>query len=274
MFPRILPIARVTFLEALRQRFFGFLLVLALALTLGSLPLKAIDFGNQELKFLADLGFGVMLLLGSVLAVVLPAQLLYAELDNRTALTILAKPVGRAEFLLGKFLGAWAVLAVFAVAVAALLGVILALREPEVAARAARLDLAPPELSLGGLAAHALLQVLRLGVVAAMTLLVGALSRSFLFTVVVGAMAVLAGQLVWVAQEALGRPDQGALLTVALWVSTRFFPNLQSFNLGEALVLAPGTVEAGTVPALLVSGATYLALLLLLAWLAFRRREI
>ena len=274
MLSRILPIARVTFLEALRQRFFGFLLVLALALTLASIPLKAIDFGNQELKFLADLGFGVMLLLGSVLAVVLPAQLLYAELDNRTALTLLAKPVGRAEFLLGKFLGSWAVLAVFALAVAALIGLILAVREPEVAARAARLDLAPPELSLAGLAAHALLQVVRLGVVAAMTLMVGALSRTFLYTVVVGAMAVLAGQLVWVAQEALQRPDHGAALKAALWLSTRLFPNLQGFNLGEALTLAPGTVEAGTVPSLLLAGAAYLGLFLLLAWLAFRRREI
>jgi len=274
MLSRILPIARVTFLEALRQRFFGFLLVLALALTLGSIPLKAIDFGNQELKFLADLGFGVMLLFGSVLGVVLPAQLLYAELDNRTALTLLAKPVGRAEFLLGKFLGAWAVLAVFALAVAGLIGIILLVREPDVAARAARLELAPPELSLAGLAAHALLQVVRLGLVAALTLLVGALSRTFLYTVVVGAMAVLAGQLVWVAQEALQRPDQGALLKAGLWLSTRLFPNLQGFNIGEALTLAPGTVEAGTVPALLLAGAAYLAALLALGCLAFRRREI
>lgn len=271
---RILPIARITFLEALRQRFFGFLLVLALAMTLGSLPLKAIDFGNQELKFLADLGFGVTLLLGSVLAVVLPAQLLYAELDNRTALTLLAKPVGRSEFLLGKFLGAWAVLAVFALAVTALLAVILILREPEVAARAARLELAAPELSLPGLAAHALLQVVRLGVVAALTLLLGSLARTFLYTVVVGSMAVLAGQLVWVAQEALQEAGQTATMKTLLWASTRLFPNLQSFNIGEALVLAPGTVEAGTLPALLLSGLAYLAVLLLLACLAFRRREI
>jgi ABC-type transport system involved in multi-copper enzyme maturation permease subunit len=271
---RILPIARITFLEALRQRFFGFLLVLALAMTLGSLPLKAIDFGNQELKFLADLGFGVTLLLGSVLAVVLPAQLLYAELDNRTALTLLAKPVGRSEFLLGKFLGAWAVLAVFALAVTALLAVILMLREPEVAARAARLELAAPELSLPGLAAHALLQVVRLGVVAALTLLLGSLARTFLYTVVVGSMAVLAGQLVWIAQEALQEAGQTATMKTLLWASTRLFPNLQSFNIGEALVLAPGTIEAGTLPALLLSGLAYLAVLLLLACLAFRRREI
>lgn len=274
MLSRLLPLARVTFLEALRQRFFGFLLVLGVALALAALPLRAIDFGHGELKFLADLGFGVTLLFGSILAVVLPAQLLYAELDNRTALTLLAKPVGRAEFLLGKFLGAWAVLAVFALVITAVVGGILVLREPEVAARAARLNATPPELSLTGLASHAGLQVLRLGLVAALTLLVGALARTFLYTVVVGSLAVLAGQLVWIAQDALQRPETDGLLRAGLWVASRAFPNLQMFNLGETLVLAPSQTDAAMVLEPALAGLAYLALVLSLGCLAFRRREI
>jgi ABC-type transport system involved in multi-copper enzyme maturation permease subunit len=247
MLSRLFTLARVTFLEAVRQRFFGFLLVLGLALALAALPLRAIDFGSGELKFLADLGFGVTLLFGSILAVVLPAQLLYAELDNRTALTLLAKPVGRAEFLLGKFLGAWAVLAIFAVALTLLIGVLLLMREPDVAARAVRLNLDPPEVSPLGLLAHASLQILRLGVIAALTLLIGSLSRTFLYTVVVGSMAVLAGQLIWIAQDALQRPDTEGILWVGLWVASRVFPNLQMYNLGETLVLAPSSTDLAMV---------------------------
>lgn len=271
---RILTLARVTFLEAVRQRFFGFLLVLGVALALAALPLRAIDFGHGELKFLADLGFGVTLLFGSILGVVLPAQLLYAELDNRTALTLLAKPVGRGEFLLGKFLGAWAVLALFALALTAVVGVLLLAREPEVAARAARLNAEPPEVSVGGLAAHAGLQVLRLGVVAALTLLVGSLARTFLYTVVVSALAVVAGQLVWIAQEALQRPDTEGLLRAGLWVASRAFPNLQMYNLGETLVLAPGSADVAMVADPATAGAATLGFVLLLGCLAFRRREI
>ena len=274
MLTRILWIARITFLEALRQRFLAFLLVLAAAFTLGSLPLRTIDFGHGELKFLADLGFGALLLFGSVLAVVLPAQLLYGEIDNRTALTLLAKPVGRGEFLLGKFLGTWAVLGVFTGVLTLLVGVILLGREPVVAARALSLQLTPPEVDLAGLAQHALLQWLRLGIVAALALLVGALAQTFLYTVVVGSMAVLAGQLVWIAQDALSRPEGSAPLRAGLWLATRLFPNLQGYNIGEPLVLEHASVPDGTVVSLVAAAVAYLAVILLLACAAFRRREI
>lgn len=274
MLTRVIWIARITFLEALRQRFLAFLLVLAAAFTLGSLPLRSIDFGHGELKFLADLGFGASLLFGSVLAVVLPAQLLYGEIDNRTALTLLAKPVSRGEFLLGKFLGTWVVLGIFTATLTALLGVILLGREPLVAARALSLQLTPPEVDVAGLCQHALLQWLRLGIVAAISLLIGALAQTFLYTVVVGAMAVLAGQLVWIAQDALSKPEGSAALRAGLWLATRIFPDLQGYNIGGALVLEASTVPSGTVPMLALAAAAYLAVILLLACAAFRRREI
>ena len=274
MLTRISWIARITFLEALRQRFLAFLLVLAAGFTLGSLPLRAIDFGHGELKFLADLGFGALLLFGSVLAVVLPAQLLYGEIDNRTALTLLAKPVGRGEFLLGKFLGTWAVLGVFTAVLTALVGVILLGREPVVAARAVSMQLAPPEVDVAGLCQHALLQWLRLGIVSATALLVGALAQTFLYTVVVASMSVLAGQLVWIAQDALAKPEGSALMRASLWLATRLLPNLQGYNIGEPLVLESSTVPAGTVASLSLAAVAYLAVILYLACAAFRRREI
>lgn len=274
MLSRVLAIARVTFLEALRQRFLAFLLVLAAGFTLGSLPLRAIDFGHGELKFLADLGFGALLLFGTVLAIVLPAQLLYGEIDNRTALTLLAKPLGRGEFLVGKFLGTWAVLGVFTVTLTALVGVILLGREPVAVARALSLQVTPPEVDLAGLCQHALLQWLRLGIVSATALLVGALAQTFLYTVAVSSMAVLAGQLVWIAQDALAKPDGSAALRAGLWVATRLLPNLQAYNLGEPLVLEASAVPSGTAPSLVLAASAYLVLILSLACAAFRRREI
>lgn len=264
----------MTFLEALRQRFLAFLLVLAAGFTLGSLPLRAIDFGHGELKFLADLGFGALLLFGSVLAVVLPAQLLYGEIDNRTALTLLAKPLGRGEFLLGKFLGTWAVLGVFTAVLTGLVGVILLGREPVIVERALSLQLTPPEVDVAGLGQHALLQWLRLGIVSAMAILVGALAQTFLYTVVVGSMTVLAGQLVWIAQDALAKPEGSVTLRGGLWLATRVFPNLQGYNIGEPLVLDAASVPAGTVSSLTMAAFAYMTVILFLACAAFRRREI
>jgi ABC-type transport system involved in multi-copper enzyme maturation permease subunit len=271
---RCLWIARITFLEAIRQRFFAFLFVLGAVLVLSSSAIRVFDFGHSELKFIADFGFGGLFLFGSMLGVVMTAQLFFAELDNRTALTLLAKPLGRGEFLVGKFLGTWAVLGVFVIALAGLLGVMLGWRAAELAVLAAERRLSPPEFDAAGLGLFALLQWLRLGVVVAMVLTVAAAARTFLFAVVVGALAVLAGQLQWLSQDLLLKPAEAGLGRAALWLLTHLLPNLQQFNLGDALVLAPHQVHDGTLPWVFASGLAYIVAFLAVASFLFRRREI
>ena len=68
-------IAQNTLREAVRQRVFGFLLLLALGLVLGVHFFQEFNFGTPELRFIADLGFGAIGLLGAVLAVTATAQL-------------------------------------------------------------------------------------------------------------------------------------------------------------------------------------------------------
>lgn len=273
-FRRIDWIARITFLEAVRQRFFAFLLVLGAAMVLSSVSFRVFDFGHGELKFIADFGFGGMFFFGSVLAVVMTAQLFFSEIDNKTALTLLAKPLSRWEFLFGKFAGAWAMLGVFVVVLAGLLGLVLWSRETELTALAEQTGRIPATFSLSGLAWHALLQWLRLGVVIAVVLSISALARTFLFTVVVGSLAVVAGQLQWIAQDAVLRPTDSPLYEAFLWLTTRLLPNLQQFNLGDALVLGSSGVPAGATGEVVLSGLLYVAAYLALGAVVFRRREI
>jgi ABC-type transport system involved in multi-copper enzyme maturation permease subunit len=271
---RAFLISRVTFLEAVRQRFFAFLLVLGAAMVLSSVSFRVFDFGHGELKFIADFGFGGMFFFGSVLAVVMTAQLFFSEMDNKTALTLLAKPLSRGEFLLGKFFGAWAVLGVFVVVLASLLGIVMWAREQELIALAEQAGKVPATFSAEGLAQFVLLQWLRLGVVIAIVLAVSALARTFLFAVVVGSLAVVAGQLQWIAQDAVLKPTDSVLYEAFLWVSTRLLPNLQQFNIGDALVLSSAGVSPGAVSAVALSGVFYMAAYLFLSVLVFRRREI
>lgn len=271
---RMLWISRVTFLEAVRQRFFAFLLVLGVAMVLSSVSLRVFDFGHGELKFIADLGFGGLFFFGSVLAVVMTVQLFFSEIDNKTALTLLAKPLSRPEFLLGKFFGAWAVLGVFVVVLAGLLGAVLWAREIELVAAAEQAGKIPTTFSAGGLAQFVLLQWLRLGVVAAIVLALSSLARTFLFAVVVGALAVVAGQLQWIAQDAVLKPSDSAAYDAFLWVSSRLIPNLQQFNIGDALVLGAAGVPAGAVTTVILSGLFYITAYLTVGALIFRRREI
>ena len=112
-FTRARLIGQNTLLEASRQKLFSFLLLLALSLVAGAQWFRDFNFGAPELKFLADLGFGAMAFFGAALTVAATAQLFFSEIENRTALTLLAKPVWRAEFILGKYPGIAAVAAVF-----------------------------------------------------------------------------------------------------------------------------------------------------------------
>ena len=184
---RVYWIARVTFLEAVRQRFFAFLLILGGAIVLSSVSFRVLDFGHGELKFIADFGFGGIFLFGSVLAVVMTAQLFFSEMDNKTALTLLAKPLGRGEFLVGKFAGAWSVLGVFVAVLSLLLGGVLWGREQELMMLAEESGKVAPTFSAYGLAQFALLQWLRLGVVTSVVLAISSVARTFLYAVVVGA---------------------------------------------------------------------------------------
>jgi len=268
-------IARITFLEAIRQRFFAFLILLSAALVVSSVSFRFLDFGHGELKFVADFGFGGIFFFGSILTLVMTAQLFFTEIENRTALTLLAKPVSRWEFLVGKFIGAWAVLGIFIFTLTFILGLIMWGRHQELVAVAEAAGRVPPDLSVSGVAAYALLQWLRLGVIAAMVLAVSSVARSFLFAIVVGAMAVLAGQLQWIAQEALLKEkDLGMVYQSFLWLITRIIPNLQQFNIGDALALDVLSVSNGAVWAASLSGSIYIIVLLVLAGLGFRRREI
>ena len=102
---RTVAIAANTFLEAVRQKFFNALLLLAIALVASARFFQQFDFGAGELKFIADFGFGALFVFGAVLSVFMTAQLFFNELENRTVQTLLAKPLHRIEFLVGKWLG-------------------------------------------------------------------------------------------------------------------------------------------------------------------------
>ena len=121
MFARVLVIALNTYREAVRARILHGLFALALATAAYSLVVGAYTARNQ-LRVVSDLGAASISLYAIVVAVVLGATSLYRELELKTLFPILARPVTRSEYLVGKFLGTLLVLAVF---IAANTGVVL-----------------------------------------------------------------------------------------------------------------------------------------------------
>jgi ABC-type transport system involved in multi-copper enzyme maturation permease subunit len=115
MLARVLVIALNTYREAVRARMLHGLFALALATTGYSLVVGAYTARNQ-LRVVSDLGAAAVSLYAIVVAVVLGATSLYRELELKTLFPILARPVSRSEYLVGKYLGTLLLLLVFVAA--------------------------------------------------------------------------------------------------------------------------------------------------------------
>ena len=100
----IFAIARNAFREAVRDRVLYNLVLFVLLLTAGAIFLGELSAG-QETKIIIDLGLSAMLLFGVFIAIFVGVGLVYKEIERRTLYAILAKPIGRGQFLLGKYLG-------------------------------------------------------------------------------------------------------------------------------------------------------------------------
>jgi ABC-type transport system involved in multi-copper enzyme maturation permease subunit len=101
---RIAAIARNTFREAVRDRVLYNLVIFALLLIGGAIFLGELSAGH-EAKIIVDLGLSAILLFGVFIAIFVGVGLVYKEIERRTLYAILSKPIGRGEFVLGKYLG-------------------------------------------------------------------------------------------------------------------------------------------------------------------------
>lgn len=112
---RIAAIMLNTYREAVRARVLHGLFGLALATAGYSLVVGEFALRNS-LRVVSDLGAASVSIYGIVVAVVLAATSLYRELELKTIFPILARPIHRTEYLVGKFLGTLLTIFVFVAA--------------------------------------------------------------------------------------------------------------------------------------------------------------
>jgi len=104
-------VAVSVFRESVRDKvlynlvFFAILLIAASAL-IGQLS------AGQELKIIKDLGLAAMSIFGLFIAVFIGIGLVFKEVERRSIYSLLAKPITRTQFILGKYAGLVLTLAV------------------------------------------------------------------------------------------------------------------------------------------------------------------
>ena len=119
---KVLAIALNTFRETVRDKILYTLLVFAFAMIGSAAVLIRISVRAEE-RILQDLGLAAISIMGVLMATFVGITLVYKEVDRRTIYTILAKPIHRYQFILGKYLGLLATLLVNVAAMA--LGLLL-----------------------------------------------------------------------------------------------------------------------------------------------------
>jgi ABC-type transport system involved in multi-copper enzyme maturation permease subunit len=113
-------IALNTFRELIRSRMLVLIMVFSAAVILFSLVLASLSLGQTE-RLVLDFGLSMIEISGLVAVVFVGGQMLYREIEGRTIYLILSKPVGRKDFILGKFFGFASVLGIVYLAETAVL---------------------------------------------------------------------------------------------------------------------------------------------------------
>lgn len=254
MLNRTLAVALGTFRETVRDRLFYLVGFFGLALVGTTTVLSPLTVGAQA-KIVADVGLASMSLLGVLVVLLVGASMVRKEMDGRTITTILTKPLGRGEYLLGKYLGLSSTLVCMVSFMAVIYAVAVAFT--------------PATLTWS----HAIavyLTLLELLVLTAAAILCSFVAGPTLAAVLTGAFFVI-GHLLRSLHDFATMADGvvGGLVSVLY----RVLPDLEVFNVRAEAVhgdpIAPTQVALAT-----VYGLGWIIVLLLSARVIFVRREL
>ncbi|MDZ4753368.1 MAG: hypothetical protein SGJ11_02600 [Phycisphaerae bacterium] len=148
VFEQLLAIARNTFFESIRQPIVFVVAVIATLLIILSNPLAAYTLEDDQRMFV-DIAFSTIFIASTVIAAFIATNVLAREIENRTVLTVVSKPVPRPVFVIGKYLGV-----VFAVLLVVLyMSFVFMLVEAHGVLKTVRTPIHQPVLLFGTLAA-------------------------------------------------------------------------------------------------------------------------
>lgn len=249
-----LAVALNTFRETIRDRVLLVIVLFALAMIVASLWLANISLEEQG-RMMKDFGLLAVSAFSVLVAVFVAAGLLRKEIEKRTVFILFSKPIGRGQFIWGKFAG----LSVTMAAVVFGQGVFLFLLTWGVAGEASGWVLVTVALIY--------LQVL---VIMAVTIFLSTFTSTILASVL-GICVYVLGQLSHNVLS-LTKLGQSAVLEGLSWVIFLLIPNFSGVDVRAAAVgeSVPGWESVAAWGGYLVA---YVVVMLALAALIFRRRE-
>jgi ABC-type transport system involved in multi-copper enzyme maturation permease subunit len=254
----VLTVARNTFREAVRDRVLYNLVFFALLMMVAAIVVGQISIGIEE-DVIVSLGLTAISIVGLLIAIFIGVGLVSKEMDKRTLYALLAKPVQRWEFLLGKFAGLVMTLTVNTAAMG--VGLYLALWTVK----------HPLERSDAFIAVAVYLILLKLAIIVALALLFSCFTTPFLailFTAGLYVAGVFAHDLRTMKAVDIDPGTMGMFRAISY-----VLPNLDNFNVMGAVVHGRG-VPGAMVGLATVYALVYCAVVLAAAAAVFSRRNL
>ena len=251
---RVWAVAANTFRETVRERVLYNLVFFAVIMTLSGLLLGELSIRQDE-KIIKDIGLAAMELFGTLIAIFIGVGLVAKEIERRSLHALLAKPLSRDEFFLGKFAG---------------LGVTLLVNVLLMSAGLALTLLATGRGVDPGLLAAVYPIYLGLLLVVALAVTFSTLTSTVMAAVFTIGL-VVAGRFLDVIRHIQDvRPDVPTWLTSLLYYA---LPNFRNFDFKDR-VAHGDPVALATLGWVTAYAAAYIGLVLLAGLFAFRSREL
>jgi ABC-type transport system involved in multi-copper enzyme maturation permease subunit len=255
---RAAAVALNTFREAVRDRVLYNLVFFALLMIAAAILVGQISIGIEE-TVIVTLGLSAVSVIGLLIAIFIGVGLVSKEMDKRTLYALLAKPVRRWEFIVGKFGGLVLTLAINTAAMAA--GVFVALYY-------VRHSLQRSDLTIL-IAVYFI--VLKLALVVALALLFSSFTTPLL-AILYTAGLYIAGQFVEEMRTFQSLTGSHALASFTKWLSY-FLPNFENFNV-MAIAAHGRSVPASLILQNTLYALVYCGIVLSATAVIFSRRNL
>jgi len=272
----IYRVATATFFEARRRRFLNVVMIFAVIL-IGLSSFFASLSPSAELNMMLDVGLGSIRLCGMLIAVFLGSRLIADEIDRKTVDVILAKPVRRSEFVIGKFLGAWITVIAFLLIMGAAFLIVYELKAPLLVRKAQAVGV---QLSLaetrGNVLKATILIMFEMMVLSSVAITVSTVA-SWIFSAVASLTVYFAGQLASYFHHMATFNDPHVQLinpTIKFfsWIMYRIIPHFENFDIREK-IMTHDPVYWEFIGLTAMHGVLYSLVLVALACVFFSYRE-
>ncbi len=251
---KIRAIAGITFKEAKRDRILYLLFFFAAVCIIAARVLAILTVGDR-VKIIKDVGLGSISLFGVLMAVLIGTSLVYKEIDKKTIFTLLAKPLHRAQFILGKFLGLVLTLFIMTLLMSVIFLALVYVHTFKV------------EWTMLTAIGYIFLELV---LITAVAILFSTFSTPILSSIFSLAFYLI-GHLSWGLELLIKKMHAGFGRTFARFLYV-FLPDLENFNFKTEVVHGL-PIPSGIYLYALVYGLCYTAFILGLAVLVFRRRD-